>query len=115
MSITKTDKSTTISTTEISLVTGSAYSSASPQTNSAIVQVFLDLLLMAAGDKFTFRIYERLNGSTQGVLHEITLVGAQAYPKTAFPALILMDGWDATALKVTGTDRAFPTSVRQVG
>jgi hypothetical protein len=80
--------------------------------------VFLDLTALAAGDAFQLRVKEiAVSGGTQGVVFDETLApagGAFTTPIYASPALQLMNGWDVTLIKVSGTDRAIPYSIRQV-
>jgi hypothetical protein len=113
MAITTTDLTTTIGTTETSLVTGSAYASGSPQTDNAVVQVVLDVSALAAGDEFLISIYERVQGGTQRAIATWPIAGAQSELWIS-PALVLTDGWDVAAKKLAGTDRAIRSSVRRI-
>lgn len=116
MAIGETANSATIGTTEHSLATNTSYGTDDAQTDDGVVQVFLDLNALAAGDQFQFRIYEKVQNSsgTQRVVYEAILTGAQAQPVFASPALTLMHGWDATLDKLAGTDRAIPWSIRRI-
>jgi len=49
------------------------------------------------------------------VVYEAFISGPQLCPIWHSPSLILMTGWDATLLKITGTDRAIAWSIRQLG
>jgi hypothetical protein len=48
------------------------------------------------------------------VAHEFFISGAQASAAWFTPTLILINGWDVTLTKVSGTDRTIPWSIRQV-
>lgn len=103
----------TVSTTEWSLTTDTGGPDA--DTTDGVFQIFLELNNLAAGDEFKFCVYEKvLSSSTQRKVYEATFVGAQALPVWVSPSLIMLHGWDATLIKVAGTDRAINWSVRQV-
>ncbi len=112
MGISNIDGSNTVSSTEFSLTNFST--TIATQTTDAIVQAFVDLNAMAAGDQYQLRVYEKLNAGTQRVVYEAVVTGAQSPPIYVFPSLILTDGWDVTAKKLAGTDRTIVSSVRQV-
>lgn len=104
---------TGIGSTEWSLTTDTA----SPQTKTedACVQVLLDLSSLQLGDKYRFRIYEkvRLTG-TQRQIAQFIFANAQAKPIWASPTLILLHGWDVTMQKLAGVDHSIPFSVREM-
>ena len=106
--------SATISTTEISLVSGT--SSLQSDATDGIYQVFLDLNALANGDVFELKVKEKVRSAdTQRVVYIIPIAQAQTgQPNLASPSLILMHGWDVTLIKISGTDRAISWSVRQV-
>lgn len=105
--------SETVGTTEWSLTTDTAGPDVA--ATDGIYQVFLDLSALAAGDVFEFRLYEKvLASSTQRRLMTATFSGVQADPVYASPSLILLNGWDATVIKISGTDRSIDWSVRSV-
>lgn len=105
--------SVTVSTTELSLVSGT--STLQSNTTPGIYQLMLDLNAMASGDAFRLRIKEIVQASgTQRVVQDVTLRGVQAQPVYATPSLLLTNGWDMTLLKSAGTDRAIPYSIRKV-
>lgn len=106
--------SATISTTEISLVSGT--STTQSITTDGIYQVFLDLNALANGDVFELRVKEKVRSSdTQRIVFLMSFANAQtSQPNAATPSLILMHGWDITIIKISGTDRAIPWSIRQV-
>jgi hypothetical protein len=103
----------TVSTTELSCVSGS--STLQNNTTAGIYQLMLDLSAMAAGDSFRIRIKEKvIAGGTQRNIEDVTLSGAQADPNYVTPSLLLVNGWDMTIVRVGGTDRAVPYSIRMV-
>lgn len=102
----------TIGTTEFSIPKNANYSSGSPMTTLGVVYAYLDVSAMLAGDEFRVRIYEKVNGGTQRVVFEASLIGAQAQLYT-FPVLLLGDGWDHTVKKIAGNDRSILGSTRQ--
>lgn len=103
----------TVSTTEWSLTTDTAGPDA--QTGDGVYQVLIDLSALAAGDVFEFAVYEKvLSSSTQRKVFSASFAGAQPEPVWVSPTLILLHGWDATLVKVSGTDRSIDWSIRQV-
>jgi len=112
MGIAFTDDVATIGTTEYSLP-GDA-SGPTAQTDDCILQTFLDVSALAAGDEFRIRIYEKVDSGTQRIVDEWTLVGAQARPIWTHPTLIVGDGWDVTVKKISGTDRSISWSLRKI-
>lgn len=112
MALSKIDGSASVGTSEYSFPNAST--SLAPVLTDAIVQPFVDVSAMVAGDQYQMRIYERLNGGTQRVVYESILTGAQNPPIWVAPSMLLMDGWDITAKKLAGTDRTLVSSIRQV-
>ena len=103
----------TITTTEYSIVTGSTVGANS--LVQGVYTAFFDFSLLAAADSYRVRIYEKATPtSTKRIVHDITVTGVQSEPIYVTPSLFLMNGWDITVVKVAGTDRAIPYSVRQV-
>ena len=103
----------TISTTEWSLSTNTSGPDA--DTTDGVFQVFLDVNLIGAADLFRVRVYEKARSAdTQRVVYEAFISGPQGSPEWVSPSLVLLHGWDVTLLKVSGTDRAIPWSIRQV-
>jgi hypothetical protein len=91
-----------VSTTEHSLTTDTAGPDA--DTTDGVYQIFLDLNDMVAGDQLQIRVYEKvLSSSTQRIVYEAVLTGAQGTPVWVSPSLILMHGWDATLDALAGT------------
>lgn len=105
----------TVSTTEWSFVTDSA--GPDVETSDGDFRAQFDVSALAAGDEFRFRVYEKVqSGGTQRVIHEATLLGAQATPIYEPDITFrLMHGWDMTWLKVAGTDRSILGSIRNIG
>ncbi len=105
--------SASISTTEYSLTNNATGVVA--QTTDAIVQGFVDLNAMAAGDEYQLKVYEKISsGGTQRVVFNAYFSNAQAQPIFPLPSLILMHGWDVSMTKKAGTDRTIAWSVRGV-
>lgn len=91
-----------VSTTEWSLTTDSSGPDA--DTTAGTYQVWLDVSDMVAGDQLQVRVYEKvLSSSTQRVVYEAILTGAQSQPVWVSPPLILMHGWDVTLDALAGT------------
>ena len=103
----------TISTTEISIVSGT--SSLQTITDDGVYQLWVDAGNMAKADEFRIRAYEKVEGSggTKKVFAQWTLQGVQT-EIFCTPTFILINGWDFTLLKLAGTDRAFDASIRKV-
>lgn len=73
-------------------------------TTAGVIQVFLDVSGMAAGDQLQIRVYEKVRAvDTQRVVYEAILTGAQAQPIWVSPSLILLHGWDVTLDALVGT------------
>lgn len=103
----------TVGTTEHSLTTDTA--GPDVEVSDGVFQAFLDLSALAAGDVFTFKVYEKvLSSSTQRAVYEVSFTGVQATPVWVSPSLILLHGWDMTLDKIAGTDRAIDWSIRKV-
>jgi hypothetical protein len=103
----------TVGATELSIVSGTT--TLQSITDDGVYQLFVDAGNMAAGDIFRVRIYEKVEGTggTKKVL--ATWILQHAQPEIfASPTLILINGWDMTLQKVSGTDRAFDASIRKV-
>lgn len=74
------------------------------ETSDGVFQIFLDLVDMVAGDELQIRVYEKVgSASTQRIVYQANLVGAQSPPIWVSPSLILMHGWDATLDAIAGT------------
>ena len=93
-----------ISTTEWSLATDTSYDTGDAQTTEGFLSAVLDLSDMIAGDQLQIRIYEKAtSSSTQRVVYEAILTGAQSFPIWYSPALPVMHGWDVTCDALVGT------------
>lgn len=119
MPISTVEDTATIGTTEYSLPGDATYAAppaGTEQTDDAIVQVWLDLSALQAGDQFVCRLYEivYLTGATQRLVEEWTFSGAQSKPGWVMPSVIVANGWDVTLQKTSGTDRAIPWSLRKI-
>ena len=91
-----------VSTTEWSMTTDTAGPDA--DTTDGVYQIFLDVSDMVAGDELQIRVYEKVGAaSTQRIVYQSNLVGAQSPPIWVSPSLILLHGWDCTAKSVSGT------------
>ena len=102
----------TISTTEISIVSGT--SSLQAITTSGVYQLWLDLANLVKGDEFRIRAYEKvLSGSTKRQAASWTVLGAQA-ELFVTPPLTLINGWDFTIIRTAGADRAISGSIRRI-
>lgn len=105
--------SATISTAEYSL-TGTS-GAAAMQTTSGIVQLVLGLQNMVAGDSYRLKIKEKvLAAGTQRDMHTQIFTGVQGTPHAIVAAVYLVNGWDFTLTRLTGTDRSIDWSVRQM-
>lgn len=102
----------TVGTGELSLVSGTT--TLQSVTTDGVYQCFIDTANMIAGDEYEILIKEKVTSAgTQRNVYSATLDGRQGTPFVT-PSLVLIHGWDITMRKVTGTDRAFPYSIRQV-
>lgn len=91
-----------VSTTEHSMTSDTAGPDA--ETADGVYQIFLDLSDMVAGDELQIRVYEKVGAaSTQRIVYQANLVGAQSPPIWVSPSLILMHGFDATLDAIAGT------------
>lgn len=83
-------------------------------TTDGVFQVFLDVSDMIAGDQLQIRVYEKVRSvSTQRIVYEAVLTGAQSEPVWVSPSLILLHGWDVTLDALAGTITV-DWSIRQV-
>lgn len=111
MPITFVNDSATIGSTEYFFASDST--TKVDQTDDCLLQLFVDVGAMAAGDRFQFKVYEKINGGTQRVLYDVTLDGVQDTP-LVIPGLILGEAWEASGKKLAGTDRSIGWSLRKV-
>lgn len=70
---------------------------------------------MTKTEEYRFRIYEKVEGSggPQKVVFSATIKGVQQ-ELFVTPMLILIHGWEMSAQKLAGTDRAFDFSIRKI-
>ncbi len=102
----------TVGATEYSIVTDST--TLANDTTDGVYQLEVDTSTMAKGDVYRIRIYEKaIAGAGKRLKVSGTIMGVQVENVTS-PSLILMNGWDMTITKISGTDRAFSASIRQV-
>lgn len=91
-----------VSTTEHSCTTDTA--GPDVETSDGVFQVFLDVSDMIAGDQLQIRVYEKVQStSTQRIVYQAYLTGAQSEPIWVSPSLILLHGWDVTLDALAGT------------
>ena len=102
-----------VSTTEYDLPTAST--TVSSQTGTGIYQLFLDLNALTATEEYRLRIYEKTRPtSTQRVIDDVIISGAQTQPVYVTSALLLKNGWTFTLKLNQGTARTIEWSIRQV-
>jgi hypothetical protein len=105
--------SATISTTERFLASNST--SATYQTTDGVYQLWLDLSALAVGDIFQVKVYEKVaSAGTARVVMIDNVTGPLDSPHYVSPTLILLHGWEYSLVKIAGTDRAIPWSIRQL-
>jgi len=86
-----------------------------PITAAGIYAVFIDVMTnMVAGDQFEFKVYEKINGGGSLLIYRTTTPSGLQTQQVIFPALILTEGWDVTAVKISGSDRVIPFSIRRI-
>lgn len=107
------ENSATISTTEYSLPNNANFNSANVKTDDAVVQAFIDMTAMAAGDEYELKVYEKVRGTStaKDYFGPARIVGPQSAPLRLDVGIVL-HGWDITLRKITGTDRSIEWSVR---
>lgn len=113
MAWTFTEGTETVGTTEHDLMTDATYSSGTLQSSNVSAQLWLETNNIARGDVFEVRVYEKVIGSStvrSFILDPALPIG----DVWVSPALLLGNGWTFTLKKLSGTDRAFNWSVRQI-
>jgi hypothetical protein len=106
----------TIGATEYSIPAAASYHiTTTTQTADGVYQLWIDAGVMAKADEFRVRLYETVEatGGTKKVFAQWTLLGVQTEIFVT-PTFILINGWDFTLQKISGTDRAFDASIRKV-
>lgn len=111
-SITLTQDSATIGTTEYFLASDST--TATYQTSDVILQVYLDFGAMTATEEYQIKIYEKVDGTNAEVFYQANLIGAQSRMWVS-PSFILGVGWEVSLKKIAGTDRAIPWTLAKIG
>ena len=102
----------TVSTTEISIVSGTTTTQSI--TDDGMYQVFVDAFALAKADDYRVRGYEKVKSAgTQRQFFEAALQDGQAETFVT-PPLPLMNGWDWRLIKIAGTDRAIDASIRKI-
>lgn len=115
MAITFTNDSGSISTSEYSIVQKTTSAVPTANTGNGIYQFVLDLNVLAAADQFRFRLYEKYDAAgTARLVEEWIFSNAQAKPLFISPSFLIGAGYDFTGLKLAGTDRTIPWSIRKV-
>lgn len=107
--------SLTVSTTELSLISGT--STLQSVTTDGVYQILIDLNAIANGDVFELRIKEKVtSGGVQRTVATFTFSDAFGTDQAGWvsPSLIFLHGWDVTLIKTAGTDRSIGYSIRQV-
>ncbi len=114
ISVTAFTSAPTIGTTEWSMTTNTA----GPDVDTTVgcFQPVLDLNALASADVFKFQVYEKARAAdTQRLLFSAVFGPVPTgTPLWMGPAMTLGAGWDMTLVKVSGTDRAIPNSIRAV-
>jgi hypothetical protein len=113
MAISFTDDSASISTSEYSLPADTTSGVPTAQTDDCILQVWLGLSNMVAGDQYELKIYEKVL-STQRLCHYQVFTGAQSPVGVILPTIIVGTGWDVTMKRLAGSDRTIEWSLRKI-
>lgn len=105
----------TITNTETSLAVNGGSTSLQTLTSKGVYCLMLDgVANMAKGDEYRIRVYEKAStGATKRAFFDVRISDAQSEPFLT-PHLMLGVGWDMTAQRVGGSNRAFDWSIRQV-
>ena len=110
--ITLTQASATIGVAEHFLASNST--TATYQTSDVILQVYLDLGAMAAGDEYLIKIYEKVDGTNAEAIYRATVIGEQT-DMWVSPAFVLGVGWEVGVDKIAGTDRSILWTLAKIG
>jgi hypothetical protein len=115
MAITEITGTEAVGTTEHSLATDTTYDTGDAQTTDGVLQAWLDVSDMIAGDQLQVRVYEKVRSAdTQRIVYQTILSGAQSEPIFVTPALTVMHGWDVTADTLAGTSITVNWSLRLI-
>lgn len=114
MALTTTHDSASISTTEYSLPADTTTGVPTSQTGGMLLQAFIRIASIAAGDLFRVRLYRTINAG-QVTLEDWFIDVAK--PSWTMPSVILGSsaGWDLTVIKVSGTDRTVHWTIEALG
>lgn len=83
-------------------------------TTDGVYQAVLDLNNLTAAEVYEFKILEKCRtGDTQRTAYLATVAGVQSSLFVS-PAITLINGWDMTLKKISGTDRTILWSIRQL-
>ena len=105
-----TNSSASISTTEISIMTGTPTLTA--QTTQGVVHCVIDFENSIAGDEWDVVMYEaRASGQTQLPIWKAHIRGVS--DPLVLPPVFLCNGWNITIKRTAGSDRTIYWSVRQ--
>lgn len=114
MALTITEQNLTVSTTELSLITGT--STLTPQTTEGTLQVLIDGIAAGVlkGERFRVKVYEKVRAAdTMRLIYSDDIYNVPSGTWVSVP-FIVAKGWQVTMTKIAGTDRTFPTSVRLI-
>lgn len=101
----------TVGASELSIVSGTT--TLQTKAEAGMYQVFVDPVTnMAKADEYVLRLYEKTK-NTKRQIYKASLMDVQM-ENFCTPVLALINGWDATIQKISGTDRAFSAGIRKV-
>ena len=114
MAISANEGSASIGTSEYSLPAATTSGVPTSQTDDSILQCFIDFSGITAGaDSYEVKVYEKVtSGGTQREVYQALLVTKPEV--VVLPSLMLLNGWDITVKKISGTDRTIYWSLRKV-
>jgi hypothetical protein len=104
--------SVTIGTTEFSLVNGST--TVATDTTDGVYQLWVDLDAMTGGDRFEWFLREKVAAAGSQLIWSMGSSRDNEPGPLVTPVRQLMHGWDYTGIRLAGSDRAFPRSIRKV-
>jgi nitrogen fixation protein len=101
----------TVGASELSIVSGTT--ALQTKAEAGIYQLFVDPVTnMAKADDYVIRVYEKTK-NTKRQIYESNLMDVQM-ENFVTPVFTLINGWDMTMQKISGTDRAFSAGIRKV-
>lgn len=106
---------TAVSVVEYSLTANS--SDLAVRTTHGVYQAFLGLANLAAGDTYEYKCYEKVvstSTASNTLALSARMSGAQGAATWVSPSLILLNGWEMTLTKISGTSRTVEWSIRKV-